>query len=145
MEMALVKSLQYHNSCLNYLGIAIGLFERLLKTSKKLKTTLYEVEKTVARRSVSATLLLLLKYQYGSKWFLKASALWIRIGCNADLDPAFYRIQIRIQWAKPMGISADPDPGQTLMSLTVEILHEKYTVLKVGTVIGKKKKVQKPF
>jgi hypothetical protein len=44
-----------------------------------------------------------------------------------------------------MGISADPDPGQTLMSLTVEILHEKYTVLKVGTVIGKKKKVQKPF
>jgi hypothetical protein len=33
--------------------------------------------------------------------------LWIRIGFNADTDPAFY-------------LNADPDPGQTLLSLKIK-------------------------
>jgi hypothetical protein len=61
------------------------------------------------------------------------SVLWIRIGFNADLAPAFMpsmRIRIRIQGTKPMRIHADPDPGQTLPSQKVEYLHEKYILCK---------------
>ncbi len=48
---------------------------------------------------------------------------WIRIGSNADLDPAF---NFRIQRAKPKRINAalDPDRGPTFSSLKVEFLLE---------------------
>ncbi len=57
--------------------------------------------------------------------------LWIRIGFNADADPAFYLNPDPDPdpGNQPMRIHADPDPdpGQTLKSQKVEFLHEKYT------------------
>jgi hypothetical protein len=55
--------------------------------------------------------------------------LWIRIGFNADPDPAFHL------GANPnpdpfpgSQTNPDPDPGQTLLKVKkVEFLHEKYT------------------
>jgi hypothetical protein len=42
--------------------------------------------------------------------------MWIRIGFNADPDPAFY-----------LNADRDPDPDQTFESQKVEFSHEIYT------------------
>jgi streptogramin lyase len=54
--------------------------------------------------------------------------LWIRIGFYGDPDPFFISMWIwnRIQGAKPLGILAVPDPGQSLKSQEVKFLHEKF-------------------
>jgi hypothetical protein len=46
------------------------------------------------------------------------SVLWIRVGFNADTDPAFYFISITIQIRIWIGsqTNADPDPGHTLVT-----------------------------
>jgi hypothetical protein len=49
--------------------------------------------------------------------------LWIRIGFNADPDPAFY---LNADPDQGRQTNADPDPGQT-WSQKVEFLQEKYT------------------
>jgi hypothetical protein len=58
------------------------------------------------------------------------AVLWVRIGFNADLDPAFYLNADSdpdpgSETTKPMRIRADPDsnPGHTLQSQKVEIFH----------------------
>ncbi len=45
--------------------------------------------------------------------------LYIRIGLNADPDPAFY-------------LKADPFPCQDLPAQKVEFLHKKFTLYTVG-------------
>jgi hypothetical protein len=85
---------------------------------------------------------------FGAQHYLPM--LWIRIGFNADPDPAFIsmriRMRIRIQGAKPMRIQADPDLDQTSESQKADFLHEKYTF---STVCKRSKniptKVQKRF
>ncbi len=62
--------------------------------------------------------------------------LWILVGFNAVLDLAFLFLQIwiRMQGAKPMRIHADPDPGHTLKSQKVELLHYlKYVIVQNKT------------
>ncbi len=59
--------------------------------------------------------------------------LWIRIGFNADPDPAFYvngdPDLDADPGGKPMRIQADldTDPHQTFESQKVKFSHEKYT------------------
>jgi hypothetical protein len=55
------------------------------------------------------------------------SELWIRIGFNADPDPAFCLNADPDPGAKLKRIRADPYPGQTFKSQKVEFLQEKYT------------------
>jgi hypothetical protein len=50
--------------------------------------------------------------------------LWIRVGFNADSDPAVNLIADSDPGSQT---SADPDPGQIFRSQKVEILNEKYT------------------
>jgi hypothetical protein len=52
------------------------------------------------------------------------SALWFRIGFNADSDPAFYLNADPDQGSQA---NADPDPGQNFTSQKVDFLQEKYT------------------
>ncbi len=56
------------------------------------------------------------------------SVLWIRIGCNADPDPAFY-LNANPDTDPDPGSQTNPDtdPGQTYKSKKVEFLHDKYT------------------
>jgi hypothetical protein len=49
--------------------------------------------------------------------------LWIRIGCSADWDPAFY-LSADPDPESQTNADPDPDPGQTLNSQEVEFLHE---------------------
>jgi hypothetical protein len=60
------------------------------------------------------------------------AVLWIRIGFHADPDPAFdlNADTDSIQGAKPMRIHSDPDIGQTLPSILLALLHEKYTTVR---------------
>jgi hypothetical protein len=53
----------------------------------------------------------------------QVTSLWIRIGFNADLDPAFY---LNADPDPGSQTNADPDPGQTFKSQKAEFLHEKY-------------------
>ncbi len=59
--------------------------------------------------------------------------MWIRIGFNADPDPAFYH---NAEPENQINADPDPDPGQTLKSQKVEFLHEN--MLKVRTIKDKK-------
>ncbi len=57
---------------------------------------------------------------------LSKSVLWILLGYNADLDPAFY-LNTLPDPGSQTNADLNPDPGQTLKSQKVEFLHEKYT------------------
>jgi hypothetical protein len=57
----------------------------------------------------------------GVIYLIRLSVLWILIGINADLDPAFLKLLCGSgnQAAEPMRThaDADPDPGQTFLGL----------------------------
>jgi hypothetical protein len=62
--------------------------------------------------------------------FKRKKVLSIRIGFNANLDPAF-NLNAGPNpdpGAKPMWIHAEPDPGLTVTSQKFDCLNEKYTL-----------------
>jgi hypothetical protein len=74
--------------------------------------------------------------------FLYKALLWIRIGLNADPDPAFY---LSADVVSQTNAGPDPDPGQTSKSQKVEFLHAN--MLKVDNMIllSSRKNVRKTF
>jgi hypothetical protein len=61
-------------------------------------------------------------------WILDPQlCLRIRVGLNADPDPAFY-LYAYPDPGSQITAKPDPDPGQTLPLQKVEFLHEKYTL-----------------
>jgi hypothetical protein len=64
--------------------------------------------------------------------------LWIRIGFNADPDPAFYLNADPDPGSQTKAIHADLNPGQTLSHKKVKFFHEKFTLSRYHTVLGQK-------